>query len=476
MKNSYKGSAKNRYSTYSLSEFKVVKVALRARAFQFVFTLPMVLILFVILASGIYGTQNPGANFATVAVWTTWWIGVIFLIILSGSSWCLICPWSAVADWTERISFWGKKEGLSMAFNWPTLLKNRHLATAFFIIVTWLELGLLITYNPLNTAYLAFALVVLAVMTALVFEKKAFCRYVCFVGGIVGMYSNLAPVEIRSKDNEVCQACKSKDCITGNEKGYGCPTHEYPGGMSNNSNCIMCTECFKTCPSDNMSLNLRPLLADVSHGYKGRFDESILILTLLALTAYHGFTMLPNWTTWAQDTMLTNYSLYLSTFTLLEVGFVVAVLFGHLIASSIVNKVSYSNGASTKQIFVQFSYALLPLALFYHLSHNFGHFNMEGLEIVPVISDPLGRGMNIFGTAGEKIKMILGMRLQLIFQYMMLTTGFISSIYLSYKTSAKLFNGSKESMVRAIPLFAVIIIYTVLFTWMTMQPMAMRTS
>jgi len=58
----------------------------------------------------------------------------------------------------------------------------------------------------------------------------------------------------------------------------------------------------------------------------------------------------------------------------------------------------------------------------------------------------------------------------------MLTTGFISSIYLSYKTSAKLFNGSKESMVRAIPLFAVIIIYTVLFTWMTMQPMAMRTS
>jgi len=44
-------------------------------------------------------------------------------------------------------------------------------------------------------------------------------------------------IEVRSKDGRVCAACKTKDCVTGNEKGYGCPIYEYPGGMKNNTNC-----------------------------------------------------------------------------------------------------------------------------------------------------------------------------------------------------------------------------------------------
>ena len=44
-------------------------------------------------------------------------------------------------------------------------------------------------------------------------------------------------------------------------------------------------------------------------------------------------------------------------------------------------------------------YALLPIALSYHLAHNLEHLLMEGPKVVTLISDPFGWDQNWFGTA-----------------------------------------------------------------------------
>ncbi|MCP3678652.1 MAG: hypothetical protein GY721_14035, partial [Deltaproteobacteria bacterium] len=264
--------------------------------------------------------------------------------------------------------------------------------TAFFIVVTWLELGVFITYNPRYTSIFAILLFLFILVTALIYNKKAFCRYICFVGGIVGVYSNIAPLEVRSKEKAVCDNCHTKDCITGNSEGYPCPIDEYPGGMEQNTNCILCTECLKTCPHDNMTLNLRPFFTDLSKGYKGRYDEGILILSLLGLTIYHGFTMLPVWFSWALETMQSNYSLYLGVFSLLLVAFVAVPVGLHYVTTYLSRRLSGDREVPLKQAFIQYAYCFIPVAFFYHLAHNISHLNMEGMKIFHVLSDPFGWG------------------------------------------------------------------------------------
>ena len=99
----------------------------------------------------------------------------------------------------------------------------------------------------------------------------------------------------RHKNNDVCDACRTKECVKGSQTAYGCPTFEYPGKMSLNTYCIQCTECLQACPSDNLAVNLRPWGSDLAAEGKPRNDEAYLALIMLALSGFHGLTMTPVW-------------------------------------------------------------------------------------------------------------------------------------------------------------------------------------
>ncbi|MCP3676870.1 MAG: 4Fe-4S binding protein, partial [Deltaproteobacteria bacterium] len=356
-----RGEAQKRdYPRLNLLNIKFIKRVVMARPFQFVLQFPVMVIFIAIIITGLLGNQHPGSNLATVASWTIWWSLIIFIILFFGASWCLICPWSAISDWIERLALWKRKKGISLGYRWPRTLRSRHPMTLFFIVVTWLELGVFITYNPRLTALFSIGIILFSLVIAMIFARKSFCRYLCFVGGIIGTYANLAPVEIRSKEKAICDACRTKDCIMGNENGYPCPIYEYPGGMKKNINCILCTECLKTCPSQNMTINVRPFFTDLSRGFRGRYDEALLALTLLGLTIYHGFTMLPIWFGWAVATMKTNYPLYIITFTVPLIGFIAVPVVLHYLTAWFTRLLSGRRDIPVRQIFVHYAYALLP--------------------------------------------------------------------------------------------------------------------
>ena len=47
-----------------------------------------------------------------------------------------------------------------------------------------------------------------------------------------------------------------------------------------------------------------------------------------------------------------------------------------------------------------FVFSLVPIAIAYHLAHYFTFLLIQGQRIVPLVSDPLGFGWNLLGTAG----------------------------------------------------------------------------
>ena len=274
-----------------------IQAVIKARPFQFFLRLPFVFIFLFIIFAGLFGTQASGKNIAPLLTWTIWWAALILFILFLGKVWCLVCPWNAIAEWLQRLTLWAKKEtSISLNFSWPRRLRNIYLATGLFVGLTWLELGFGVTLSPFATAGLGLLILAMTVVPALYFDRKPFCRYGCLVGRVSGLYALFSPVELRARDKAVCRTvCRTNDCLHGNDLGYGCPTKEYLGTMDLNTYCILCSECVKTCPHDNVAFNLRPFATDLVKSIQLRPDEAYLSLAMLSLTIFHGLTMTPVW-------------------------------------------------------------------------------------------------------------------------------------------------------------------------------------
>lgn len=434
-----------------------------SRGIQYVLQSLIVLLYFFVIYAGLYGTQVPGLNIATVLIWTTWWTGIIFLILFLGKAWCYLCPWNALVTWMRRLT------GASLNLRWPRRLRNLYPALIFFAVITWLELGLGITYNPRYTAYLLIGLLGVALLFGAAYRKRVFCEHLCFVGAIQGMYSAVAPVELRSRSPGVCKRCRTKECIRGSEKGEGCPVTLYPGGMDRSIASITCLECLRTCPYDNMSIFLRPFAKELKEIKKFKADEAWFAVALLGLTLFHGITMLPSWN--ALTTTLSRGTYYFF-FTLSLIASVALPALALYLFSTATQVITRDRG-DIKRVFTGFAYALIPLALFYHLSHNAMHLVMEGSAMLLVISDPLGMGWNLLGTRSTHGGPLLPMSFTKHLQVFLVLMGLLAGLYAAYYASRRTLK--KAALTGFLTMGLLILGVALLSLWLTLQPMTMRT-
>ena len=145
------------------------------------------------------------------------------------------------------------------------------------------------------TALVLLGFMIVAIGTSLVFERRTFCRYLCPVGGFIGLYSQVAPLELRVKDAAVCASHTEKTCYTGSDDGYGCPWLIFPGGLTNNTACGLCTECLKTCTRDNIAIFVRQPGADLLKTTGHKLDEAYKGLIMLACAFIYSTVLIGPW-------------------------------------------------------------------------------------------------------------------------------------------------------------------------------------
>jgi hypothetical protein len=114
----------------------------------------------------------------------------------------------------------------------------------------------------------------------------------CPVGGFIGLYSMMSPLELRVRDCKTCQEHTAKDCVVGNANGYGCPWLVYPGKLARNTYCGLCFECLKTCPKDNITLGLRPFGSDLLVAKERRLDEAYKAFIMLGSALVYSVVLL----------------------------------------------------------------------------------------------------------------------------------------------------------------------------------------
>lgn len=461
---------KTRFNLLSISFFQY---CFRSRSFQFVLQFFPVALLILIIATGLFGIQS-SLNFAPVTTWTIWWSLLIFDIVLLGRSWCLVCPWYAIATWLQRLSFVRRtKEPFKLSIPWPDSMKNIYLAVGLFLLLTWLELGFNVTSNPQATALLAILMTALVVAPSLIYEKMSFCRYGCLIGRICGLYSVISPVEIRAKDPNICKKCKGRACRQGSANGYPCPTDIDLGELSRNNYCLNCTECIKSCPYNNVACNVRPFGAELHATFKPKKDEASLALVLLAMTSFHGMTMTPHWTkflaglraTWGISHLMAfsiGMTLFLALFVLLY------ALFG--MALNAFDKQTLTASAGT-----HYAYSLIPLALFYHLAHNGAHFLREGKAFLVAASDPFGWGWNLLGYTGATVLPIASQQFLWGSQVLLALIGFYFALKMCVRIALQRSDQIHSQRISVIVISSACFLFHSFNVWLLTLPMVMRT-
>lgn len=284
-----------------LLRLRPLRWLLTRRPFQFALIVPNLLAFTLIILTGLMGTSTGARNFATIFVWVVWWgLLVLFLIPLGARAWCAMCPIPAAGEWLARGGFVGRgNRVLTLGWQWPKRWQN--LWPAFVGLTLLVLFGLMITTRPLVTALMLLGLMAVAVITHFLFERRVFCRSLCPVGGLIGVYAMAAPLELRRRDHDICRRCKSKACYRGSldddlTGGYPCPTFQFPGGgLERNTYCLLCTECLKACPYDNLALCVRPFGADLLIHKGRRADEAWIALLLLGTGLAHTAIKLGPW-------------------------------------------------------------------------------------------------------------------------------------------------------------------------------------
>lgn len=349
--------------------------------------------IFAILA-GFIGTPVGSHNFGIVFVWIAWWAVLILVAVpFFGRGWCAVCPIPLPGEWMQRgaILTPPSKRPKWLNLRIPKMFRNIWLQNISFLLLALFSSVLLTT--PKVTGIVLAGMLFAAIGLSAVFERRSFCRYLCPVGGFIGLYSQTAPIELRIKEKQVCVNCDGKPCYNGNENGYGCPWDVFPGGMTKNTYCGLCMECIRTCPHDNIGINLRPFSVDLAKPTT-RMDEAFKSFIMLGSAMIYAGVLLGPWGVLKGAA----YSVGSGAWFVYALVFL-AIIFGVLPGLFSLGLYQRHNNLPFKQRFASLSTTLIPLGLMFWVAFSLSFVLTNASYIWGSLSDPLGLGWNLFGTA-----------------------------------------------------------------------------
>lgn len=460
---------------FELTKYKLIRALFKSRWFPFLFIVVNLFIFVIILIASYVGGLSAGhTNFGIMIVWILWWVLLMVLFVpIVGRFWCMVCPFPFIGDWLQRGKLVGVGREKSWGLNkkWPKRFRNLWPVSVILLVCTFF-FGFF-TVKPLATFVLLALIIIGAIAFALIFEKRSFCLYVCPVSGFQGLYANFSAFEVRVKDPNICLDHTPKTCYVGNENGYGCPWLEQPFDLNRNTYCGLCTECFKTCPHDNMAFNIRPFGTDflterkrTDEFYNRRgLDEAFKSLTMIGILFAFFITMQGPYG-WmkemARGVDLQGYGLFLTAYSVLNFLLVP----GLFLLFSYLSKVASGNKqVPVRSIFVEFSYCLIPIGIARWIAFSLGILLPNGSYLFGVISDPFSWGWNLFGTANYPWTPYLTDLLPY-FQTFVLLIGLAFSLEYGYRFAKRLYTTEKEAIRGWIPMLIFLTGISVFFLWL----------
>ena len=216
----------------------------------------------IIIYEGFFGSPQAGSNVSLPLTWGIWEPTIIMSAFFAAKIWCTACPIGALSELTSR--------HLSLQRRVPPFIRHYGfwLGAIGVGVIMWSEVAFHLPSSPVGTAVLISTIALLGFVFGLLFQRRSWCRYVCPLGYLIGVFSQCSLIEMRSNYGICNNECLDHRCFVDKKDEPGCPMFQAPFSLASNLECILCARCIKSCPHESPMLNLRIPgyeLAKVSH-------------------------------------------------------------------------------------------------------------------------------------------------------------------------------------------------------------------
>jgi len=436
-------STKNAFRLDLLNQFPWLRKFILSRWYPQALWLIIMVIFVPITIMGFVGPQTRSENVILNLFWAWWWPIYLLLFPILGRFWCSVCPFMITGEWLRKFSLWlFPRQQLSWTSNGLNQWGSWFVFVSFTAIYLWEKLWDL-SHTPYLSASLFLIITGGAVIFSLIYENRLWCRYLCPIGGMNGMFAKLSVIELRSSEAVCGSQCTTQGCYKGGDATpvtfaealpneaqatEGCPFNLGPSKLTDNRNCILCMGCIKACPHRSIQLNLRFPGSDLWQNHHGFWAEIALMLLLFGGVFLH-----------YSDTILSRFGL---DKVLLDSQHLLTAIPCAILFLSVPFLLTFSIHQIAKLVHHQIMsyekviYAYLLMTLAVNLAYHLPFAVTEAGSVFQVIA-------NTFGYNNFTIPSITwSLDVANFLQDSVLLTGLIGSIYFLYKITQNNFLSS----------------------------------
>jgi len=438
---------------------RFVSALMRSRWYPGVFQVPVAAVFGLVAYQLLAGPSKAHENAGTALMWVLWWPALPLVYVLLGRFWCAVCPFAALSDFVQKLV------GVNRPV--PPFLKKYGIwiIDATFLAITWADHVFGIVGSPWGSGILLLLLTFSVIVSGAFFQRRAFCRYLCFLGGLSANYARTGMVTLRA-NSDICSTCTAKAaCYNGTDTVAACPLSSFPRTMEDSANCNLCANCIKSCPNDAITLTVRQPTKELWFLRNPKIEESFLAMAIMGIVIIQNVTMLPVWTDALSAvktaTGITSYPVIFTALFALGVSIPVALL---ALAAKVA---SLGNLESAVKNFARFGYALIPLDVAAHVAHNLFHLLAEGGSVFTTVGV-------LFGGDGTGSPALAGNGTIQVLQYILLAFGLAGSLYTARRIAHRRYLTPARRRSTLVPFSVLIVVLGALNAVMFLYPMTHR--
>lgn len=347
--------------------------------------IPLFALAALMIVHGFLGPRLAPRNLSTLLTWVHYRGALVLVLLAAGNLFCMACPFMLPRALARRF--------FKPIRRWPRRLRNKWLSAGLFVLVLFAYELFDLWGSPVWTSALILGYFAGALAVDGLFEKAAFCKWVCPVGQFNFVASTLSPLEVQVREPDVCSRCTTYDCIRGNEHERGCELDLFLPRKVGNLDCTFCLDCVHACPHDNVAIATRvpgdELWTDPTRAGIGFFSKRkdlaalALVFTFGALLNAFGMVS-PVYAVqaWLAERMGTTHEAPVLG-TLFFVLLVAEPLLLMGLAAWLTRRAAGTRGPLLP-IATRFAYALVPLGFAVWLAHYSFHLLTGFWTFVPV--------------------------------------------------------------------------------------------
>lgn len=369
-----------------------------------------VALLALVVYAGLAGEQSPQANFAPTFVYVVFWVGLVFLSLLFGDVFRALNPWRALG---RLLRLRGRRAYPERLGRWPAALG--------LLVFTWTELVGRFADTPDRIAVYALIYTAVTLGAMFVYGTETWASRGEAFGAYFGLFARVAPLEVR--DGRI---------------GRRPPLSGLP--------------------------RVDPLPGTVA-----------LVAVMIGTVTFDGLSQGAAWKTGIGEALFDLFNGPFGADTATDLAGTVGLVAGPLLiggfyALGIAGAESVGGGFSAERLRGAFVHSLVPIALVYALAHYLTSLVFQGQALEYLVSDPLGNGSDLFGTAQGAIDYgVLSQTATWYLQVGFVVAGHLAGLVLAHDRALVLYDDPQVAVRSQYWMLSVMVGFTSLALWLLSQ-------